>query len=57
MQWMVPKEIQEAHKKIGPWLLFSEEKGYSLREDAPDEIKKLEKKMFEWWKKHPTLMD
>ena len=57
MQLMVAKEIREADRKIDPWLLYSEDKGFYLKEDAPEKIRKLKKKSDEWHSKHHSTMN
>ena len=49
MQLIIPSEIQEAHMKVRPWLMHIEgENCACLKKDAPEEIKKLWKKILDW---------
>lgn len=58
MQLIVPKEIREITAKIRPWLLYSDKfDGPILKEDAPEEIKKLKKKRDDWWEKNTITFD
>ena len=56
MQLIVPEEIQEAHAKIKPWLLYSDKYDAPiLKEDTPEDIKKLKRKTDDWWKKNSVF--
>ena len=49
MMPFVPKDIQEASMEVNKWeTYFPDKKCFGLREDTPEKIKKLKKKVDEW---------
>lgn len=53
MMSFVPKEIREATMEVSKWeTYFPDKKCFGMREDTPEEIKKLKKKVDDWNKKN-----
>lgn len=58
MQVVPPDDILEADKELNSWRIYSVEKQcVCLKDDAPDHIKRLYKKVQEWHSKHHSTMN